>query len=76
MCFLNHGPRMMLITRNMEIRHMNTAQLLRLAQLLDKNRYWEKLMEVIPKDLQDIDAADLTRMNAKIIRKYCQQEVK
>lgn len=76
MCVLNHGSRMMLISRNMEIRHMNTAHLLGLAQLLDKNGYWKKLMEVIPKDLQEIDADDLTRLNAKIIRKYCQQEVK
>lgn len=67
---------MMLITRNMEIRHLQTAHLGRLVQLLDKNRWWEQLMEVIPRDLNDINAVDLLRLNAKIIRKYTQEEVK
>lgn len=70
------GQRMMLITRNMEIRHLQTAHLGRLVQLLDRNRWWEQLMEVIPRDLNDIDAVDLLRLNAKIIRKYTQDEVK
>lgn len=60
----------------MEIRHMKTAQLETLAKLLDKNHLWEQLMEVIPKNLQDIEAADLTHSNAKIIRKYSQEDMK
>lgn len=66
---------MMLITREMEIRHLQAANLNKLAYLLDKNRWWEILMEIIPKNLQDINAVDLIQ-STKIIRKYSQEEMK
>lgn len=69
------GLQMMLITREMEIRHLQAANLNKLAYLLDKNRWWEILMEIIPKNLQDINAADLIQ-STKIIRKYSQEEMK
>lgn len=75
MCVFEGPPRMP-VTQNMEIRQIRTAQLVALAELLDRNSLWKQLMEVIPKDLQDIDAVDLTRLNAKIIRKYEEQHIR
>lgn len=66
----------MLITRDTEIRRMATANLVTLAQLLDKNQLWEEIMEVIPYDLKDIEAEDLLPLHSKIKRKYRPEDTK
>lgn len=55
---------------------MRTAQLEKLGGLLDRNRMWVDLMELIPKNLQDIEAIDTTKSNAKIVKKYKREDIR
>lgn len=43
------------ISSNMELRHLNLSHITQLSKILDFNDGWVKLLEKIPKDMNDIE---------------------
>lgn len=60
-------------TRDMEIRHLPIPQILKLSEILDKNKTWEKLMEKIPKNLHDM--YDVTSNFHSLKKKYSVENI-
>lgn len=52
---------------NKELRHLNSSEMSQLASILDNNNNWIKLLEAIPKDLNNISK---NQLDSKYERKY------
>lgn len=63
-----------LVTSEMELRHLNISEKLRLSEILDRNESWVKLMEAIPRDI--LDAQPLNRDTKIARRKYSSDNIR
>ena len=45
-------------SRDTEIRHLTSADIYKLGQILDQTNSWKKLMRAIPKDILNPDSSD------------------
>lgn len=63
----------MSISRDLEIRHLPLPKMLKLCEILDKNKAWAKLMEQIPKDMNVIYQQAVSLHGIK--RKYSTENI-
>lgn len=64
--------KIMSVSPNMELRHLNLSQTTQLSQILDRNESWKSLMETIPRNLADLQNDSDTN---KMSRKYSAENV-